>query len=170
MSAREIIQKLRSAGHKVTPQRITIIHNFMESGEMLTPSALFERVRQIDPSIGEVTVYRTLNIMAEMGLICMIHRNDNTHSYISRPPEHHDHLVCSNCGKVINFTNCNLSELEKRLTAETGFNIEEHRLDYFGHCRECTQTGSSEARTSSGEARSPSNYDRIRPHARPVVE
>lgn len=137
MPAQEIIQQLRQAGHKVTPQRITIINSFMESAALLTPAALYERVRKIDPSIGEVTVYRTLNIMAEMGLICMVHTRDNSHSYISRPPEHHDHLVCSVCGKVINFTDCNLSALEKRLMAETGFKIENHRLDYFGRCREC---------------------------------
>jgi Fur family transcriptional regulator, ferric uptake regulator len=137
MPVNDIIQKLRNAGHKVTPQRVTIIRNFIESDEMLTPAALFEKVRQLDPSIGEVTVYRTLNILAELGLVCLIHNSENTHSYISRPPGHHDHLVCSSCGKVVNFTNCNLQDLEQRLTAETGFKIEEHRLDYFGYCREC---------------------------------
>jgi Fur family ferric uptake transcriptional regulator len=139
MPAKDIIQQLRHAGHKVTPQRITIIKNFMESSELLTPSALYVKVHDLDPTIGEVTVYRTLNILAELGLICMIHTGENTHSYISRPPEHHGHLICSSCGKVINFTNCSVSDMERRLTAETGFKIEDHRLDFFGHCRECAR-------------------------------
>jgi Fur family transcriptional regulator, ferric uptake regulator len=134
---KEIVQKLRRAGHKVTPQRLTIIKYFMESSELLTPSALFEKVHDLDPSIGEVTVYRTLNILSELGLICMIHTGENTHSYISRPPEHHGHLICSTCGKVLNFMNCDVSGLAKRLTSETGFEIEDHRLDFYGHCREC---------------------------------
>ena len=137
MPVKEIVQKLRQSGHKVTPQRITIIKYFIESTELLTPSALFEKVHKLDPSIGEVTVYRTLNILSELGLICMIHTGENTHSYISRPPEHHGHLICSSCGKVLNFTNCDISALASRLTFETGFKIEDHRLDFYGHCREC---------------------------------
>jgi Fur family transcriptional regulator, ferric uptake regulator len=137
MPIKEIVQKLRKAGHKVTPQRVTIIKTILDSTELLTPGALYDKVRQIDPEIGEVTVYRTLNILSEMGLVCMIHSGENAHSYISRPPEHHDHLICSGCGKVLNFTNCNVRDLEKRLTIETGFTIEDHRLDFYGRCREC---------------------------------
>lgn len=137
MPVKEIVQKLRLAGHKVTPQRITIIKSFMESSELLTPAALFEKVHNLDATIGEVTVYRTLNILSELGVICMIHTGDNCHSYISRPPEQHGHMICSACGKVLNFTNCDVSDLEKRLTIETGFKIEEHRLDFYGYCREC---------------------------------
>ena len=139
MPVKEIVQKLRLAGHKVTPQRITIIKSFMESAELLTPAALFEKVHDLDSTIGEVTVYRTLNILSGLGVICMIHTGDNCHSYISRPPEKHGHMICSACGKVLNFTNCDVSDLEKRLTKETGFKIEEHRLDFYGHCRECAE-------------------------------
>ncbi len=137
MPLEEIVMQLRRSGHKVTSQRITIIKSFIQSSELLTPSALHQKVRQIDPEIGEVTVYRTLNILSELGLICMIHTHQNTHSYISHPPEHHDHLICSQCGRVVNFMDCNTADLEKRLSSETGFEISDHRLDFFGRCREC---------------------------------
>jgi Fur family ferric uptake transcriptional regulator len=139
MPVQQILQKLRSSGHKVTPQRIIIITHFMDSNELLTPSDLYQKVRRINPEIGEVTVYRTLNILSELGLICLIHTREHTHSYISRPPEHHDHLICSDCGKVLNFTDCNVVDLEKRLASETGFRIDDHRLDFYGHCRECAR-------------------------------
>jgi Fur family transcriptional regulator, ferric uptake regulator len=135
----EIISQLRKNYHKVTPQRILIISTINASKELLTPSALYEKVHQIDPEVGEVTVYRTLNILSELGLICMIHTGENTHSYISRPLEHHGHIICTECGKVVDFSNCNLDDLEKRLMGETGFNIQEHRLDFYGKCKECTQ-------------------------------
>jgi Fur family transcriptional regulator, ferric uptake regulator len=137
MQLDDVVARLRRAGHKVTPQRIAIVKIFMESSEHLTPSALYEKVRQVDPEVGEVTVYRTLNILSELGLVCMVHSGENTHSYISRPPEHHDHLICSGCGKVINFTGCHMSELEKRLESETGFSILEHGLNFYGKCRAC---------------------------------
>jgi Fe2+ or Zn2+ uptake regulation protein len=54
-----------------------------------------------------------------------------------RPGGHHDHLICSECGKVVDFRNCNVPELEKRLTTETGFVIKEHRLDLYGLCPQC---------------------------------
>jgi Fur family ferric uptake transcriptional regulator len=133
----DILEQLHRSGHKVTPQRVAIIKKVMESSESLTPSALFEKVRKEDPEVGEVTVYRTLNILSELGLVCTVHTGENNHSYVSRPSEHHDHLICSDCGKVVNFTDCNVSNLEKRLASETGFSIQDHRLDFYGKCREC---------------------------------
>ncbi len=139
MVLEDIVQRLRCEGHKVTPQRVEIIKTVIESNELLTPAALYEKVKQIDPEVGEVTVYRTLNILSDLGLVCMVHTGENTHSYISRPAEHHDHLICSGCGKVVNFTHCNTSELEKRLVSETGFTIQDHRLDFYGQCRDCAK-------------------------------
>jgi Fur family ferric uptake transcriptional regulator len=135
----EILNRLRKSGHKITPQRISIVKLVMESEEHLTPSAIYEKVHKLDPEVGEVTVYRTLNILSELGIVCLVHTNENTHSYIVRPPGHHDHLICSGCGRVINFTGCNLAGLERRLKSETGFTIKEHRLDFYGECQECNR-------------------------------
>ena len=140
MTAASIIKQLRQAGHKVTPQRTAIIKTVLESEEHLTPSALLERVRRNNPEIGEVTVYRTLNILTGLGLVCEVHTGENVHGYISRPSCHHDHLICSQCGRVINFTDCNLPELEQRLASEKNFKIKDHRLDFYGICKECVKS------------------------------
>jgi Fur family ferric uptake transcriptional regulator len=139
----DINRKLRAAGHKVTPQRLAIINAVLESGELLTPSALYQKVKHTSPQVGEVTVYRTLDILSKLGLVCMVHTGENEHSYIGRPAEHHDHLICSACGKVVNFTGCNVSGLEKRLSSQTGFTIQEHRLDFYGKCSDCRKPKSS---------------------------
>jgi Fur family ferric uptake transcriptional regulator len=144
MVLEDIVKRLRREGHKVTPQRIEIIKTVIESSELLTPAALYEKVKKIDPEVGEVTVYRTLNILSELGLVCMVHTGENTHSYIGRPAEHHGHLICSGCGKVVNFTNCNTTDLEKCLASETGFTIQDHRLDFFGQCRDCAKKEAKE--------------------------
>jgi Fur family ferric uptake transcriptional regulator len=138
MNLPEIVNCLHDNGHKVTPQRLVIIKTVTESVEMLTPSALYEKVKAIDPEVGEVTVYRTLNILEDLGLVCTVHTENNIHSYIGCPSEHHDHLICSDCGKVVNFTNCNLNMLSKRLSVETGFDITDHRLEFHGRCEKCT--------------------------------
>ncbi len=137
MNFQEISRQLRKNGHKVTPQRMAIIQTVLGSTELLTPSSIFEKVKKTDPGVGEVTVYRTLNILESLGMVCVVHTDEKTHSYISCPTEHHDHLICSDCGKVVNFTHCDLGTLEKRLTAESGFNINDHRLDFYGRCEKC---------------------------------
>ena len=133
----DVTNVLHQAGHKVTPQRLTIAEVVLNSTEHLTPSAIYKKAHQMDAKIGEVTVYRTLNILTELGLVCQLHTGENTHSYVASPTGHHGHIICSECGKVVNFINCNLQGLEKRLSAETGFAISEHHLNFFGKCREC---------------------------------
>lgn len=139
MGINDIKRRLHESGHKATPQRVTIIKVVLDSTEHLTPSAIFEKAHLVDPKVGEVTVYRTLNILSELGLVCILHTGDNTNSYIACPPEHHDHLICSQCGRVVNFSDCNLPGLERRLSSETGFTIREHRLDFYGNCLKCKE-------------------------------
>jgi len=140
----DIIARLHESGYKVTPQRLTIIKIVIGSKEHLTPAELYEKARQVDPEVGEVTIYRTLNILAKLGLVCEVHSGSNTSSYVGSPLEHHDHLICLGCGKVINFTNCSVAKLETRLMSETGFDIQQHRLDFYGKCRECVKAGNTE--------------------------
>ncbi len=125
----------------ITVSSMIILNTLINSREHLSPAAIYERVRKEDPDIGLVTVYRTLGILAELGLVCEVHLADGSHGYIGRPAEHHDHLICSECGKVVNFTRCNVSDLERRLSSETGFTIGEHHLEFYGTCRECTKAG-----------------------------
>ena len=150
MSLQEIKDRLHRAGHKVTHQRLTIIEVVLDSDEHLTPSEIFQKVHRVDASIGEVTVYRTLNILEELGLVCSLHTGDNSASYVASPAEHHGHIICSECGKVVNFLNCNLEGLEKRLSSETGFIIDQHHLDFFGKCRECRLNADKKPFKTSG--------------------
>ncbi len=135
---KKIENLLRQRGFKITPQRRTILNAITMSHEHLTPAAIHERVRREHPGIGLVTIYRTLEILAKLGLICEIHAGDNCRSYLlRRPSEHHHHLICSDCGTVIDFTDCDLDELEQRLAKETGFKINGHLLEFLGQCRNC---------------------------------
>jgi Fur family ferric uptake transcriptional regulator len=136
---KKIESTLRHRGYKITPQRRSIIHAIMAAREHLTPAAIHEKVHLEHPSIGLVTIYRTLEILAELGLICETHAGGSCRSYLMRrPAEHHHHLICSDCGKVIDFTDCGLGELERKLAAENRFKINGHLLEFLGQCRECT--------------------------------
>jgi Fur family ferric uptake transcriptional regulator len=135
---------LRREGYKLTPQRRAVLNAIALSHDHLTPAAIYEKVCQEHPGIGLVTIYRTLGILAELGLICEVHSGGNCPSYLlRRPSDHHHHLICADCGTVIDFTDCDLSELEQRLSEETGFEIEGHLLEVAGRCQNCQKIASA---------------------------
>jgi len=144
LTANKIASMLRQHGYKLTPQRRAVLKVIAHSHDHLTPAAIHDRVRQEHPDIGLVTIYRTLDILTELELICEVHVESNRRSYLMRrPSEHHHHLVCSGCGVVVDFTDCDLNELEHRLSRQTGFKIEDHLLEFHGRCPDCKETGSA---------------------------
>ena len=140
LTEREVVAVLRRHGYKLTPQRRAVIHVIASSQDHLTPATIYRKVHQDHPNIGLVTIYRTLEILAELELICELHAGGICRSYTISTLQHHHHLICSNCGVVIDFTGHDLSELEQRLSIETGFEIEDHLLEFFGLCRACQKT------------------------------
>jgi len=136
-TAREIAATLRRHSYKLTPQRRAVIQAIASSQDHLTPAGIYEKVHQDHPNIGLVTIYRTLDMLAKLELICELHAGGSCHSYTISTPEHHHHLICANCGKVVDFTGYDLGELEQRLSLETGFEIEDHLLEFVGLCRVC---------------------------------
>lgn len=138
LTANRIVSILKQHGYKLTPQRRAVLDLIAHSHDHLTPAAIHDRVCQEYPGIGRVTIYRTLDLLTELGLLCRVHVGGNSQNYLMRrPTEHHHHLVCSDCGRVVDFTECNLTELEQRLAQETGFKIEGHLLELHGRCRDC---------------------------------
>jgi len=137
LTKRKIATILRQHGYKLTLQRQVVIQAISSSQDHLTPAAIYEKVHQDHPNIGLVTIYRTLEILAELELICKLHAGGSCRSYTISTPQHHDHLICSSCGTVVDFTGHNLSDLEQRLSKESGFRIDGHLLEFIGLCQTC---------------------------------
>lgn len=138
-SEKKIASTLRQHGYKFTPQRWAVIQAISSSPDHLTPAAIYEKVHQEHPDIGLVTIYRTLALLTKLGLICELHAGGSCHSYTTAASERHHHLICSNCGKVVDFSDYDLGELEQRLSRETGFAIEDHLLEFTGLCQACQE-------------------------------
>jgi len=134
---------LRRRGYKLTPQRRAVLDVIAHSRGHLTPAALYDRVHQRYPGIGVVTIYRTLGLLDQLGLICEVHAGDNCRSYLlRRPSEHHHHLICSGCGMVVDFVDCDLAQMTERISRKTGFEIDSHLVEFIGRCQECQKTAS----------------------------
>jgi Fur family ferric uptake transcriptional regulator len=138
LTANKIAGILREHGYKLTPQRHIVLKAIASSHDHLTPEAIYEKSRLEDPGVGRVTVYRTLGLLSKLNLVCRVHAEGRCRSYMMRrPTEHHHHVVCSGCGRVVDFTNCSLIEMEKKLSRESGFDIQGHLLEFYGLCRDC---------------------------------
>ena len=141
LSEDKIKSVLRQNGYKATPQRLIVIKEFAKIDRFLSPAELYEGLKNNHPDIGMVTVYRVLDILDRLGLVCKVHAGGDCHKYKINTDQHHHHLLCSNCGVVINFP-CdepNLEDLEKKITTETGFNIKTHILEFVGLCPKCNK-------------------------------
>ncbi len=140
LTERKVVAALRQNGYKLTPQRRVVIQAITSSQNHLTPAAIYKKVHQDHPNIGLVTIYRTLEILTELELICELHAGGICHSYTISTPQYHHHLICSNCGTVIDFPGFGLGEVEQDLSRKTGFRIAGYLLEFVGLCRDCQKS------------------------------
>jgi len=140
LTERKITATLHRNGYKLTPQRQAVIDTIVTSQDMLTPASIYEKVSLEHPDIGLVTVYRTLELLSRLGLICELHAGSTCPTYTASNREHHHHLICSACGKVVDFIGHDLTSLEDRISHESGFRIQNHVLEFIGVCSTCQKT------------------------------
>jgi Fur family ferric uptake transcriptional regulator len=140
MKIQTIIERLREHGYKLTPQRRAIVEIIANRHEHLTPAAIYESVHDEYPTVGLVTVYRTLDVLTDLGLLCRVHTEDGCQSYLMRRRTgHHHHIVCSSCGTVADFTRCDIETMERKISRQTGFKIQGHLLEFEGLCSRCAK-------------------------------
>jgi Fur family transcriptional regulator, ferric uptake regulator len=133
---------LRDNGYRLTDQRMAVLRVITSTHDHLTPVDVHRRVRSAYPTIGIVTIYRMLDVLFRLKLICRVHAQGECRSYLLRRPEgHHHHLVCSSCGTVVDITSCDITGLEKKISRQTGFQIQGHLLEFQGLCHNCQITG-----------------------------
>jgi Fur family ferric uptake transcriptional regulator len=128
---------------KMTPQRQRILQVFCEHPDShLSAEDVYQIVRDDASDIGLATVYRTLELLSELDLLSQINFGDGRSRYeLNRTGEghHHHHLICISCGKVAEFDDDLLDQLEKEVAVQNGFQILDHQVKFFGHCKECQQ-------------------------------
>ncbi len=139
LSEKSIIQQLSQAGYRITRPRRAIVRALLEDEGHASPSEVLERAKLYYPTIGLVTVYRTLDLLSELGLVRRIHAADRCHSYATANHGHHHHLVCRHCGAAVEFQGCDLLPFLDRIEEQTGYAIEDHLLELVGVCSTCQQ-------------------------------
>ena len=127
---------LRAAGRRLTSQRRLILEVLEESDEHLDAEALYEQVKVHDPDVSLATIYRTLAVFKEVGLIEK-HRLGEEHGhYEAVRDEPHYHFTCLGCGEVIEFDAPLVARIEQELS-ERGVRVTNTHLHVSGHCAQC---------------------------------
>ena len=146
----EIIQQVRDEarrrGVRWTNQRQVIVETFITSADHLTVEELHRRVRALDASVSAATVYRTINMLVEIGVAVKRHFGDGSATFESNlSKHHHDHLVCLSCNKIEEFELQAIEDLQEGVATEHGFHLVHHRLELYGICKTCQTNGVSVA-------------------------
>ena len=129
--------RLQEHGYRLTVPRQTITAALRDAGRYCTAQQLYERLR--GRSVGLASVYRTLELLAELGLAMKRAEDGGEASYLYCSPEHHHHVICTQCGVVreIDANFCPGPTVIAAVEAATAFRIEQHTLDFHGLCGDC---------------------------------
>ena len=138
------LKHIQRKGLKRTSQRDLILDVFLRTEEHLSNEDLYQLVKKEDPTVGQTTVYRTLKLLTEAGLAREVRFGDGrAHYEHNYKHQHHDHMICSECGKIIEFFS---AELEA-MAAKHRFEITQHLLRMIGICYECQVARRQDERT-----------------------
>jgi Fur family ferric uptake transcriptional regulator len=124
-------------GHKLTRPRRAVLRVVAGSAESLTPAEIHTRAQKYYQQTGLVTVYRTLELLAECGAVRKIHGADGCHAYAPASDGHSHPIICEKCHAVTEFDNCDLAELLASVQRRTGYQVSGHWLELFGYCPRC---------------------------------
>ena len=129
------------SGHRVTPQRLQVARAFFASGGHVSVDELFQRLRRHAPRMGHATVYRTLHLLAQAGLASRREFEQGYARYEHEPAAaHHDHLICTRCGRIVEFEEERIEALQAAVARRHGFDVTHHRLELYGLCASCRRT------------------------------
>ena len=139
-------------GLRSTAQRRLIVDTFFEGASHMTIEDLLTEVRVRDKGIGYATVYRRLKLLKECGLADERHFDDGQARYEPTEAEeqHHDHIICERCGKIVEFNSDELEKLQERIARFLGFVVSRHRMELYGICAECREGRRETARAARG--------------------
>ncbi len=135
----EMIEALRRANFRLTPQRLEILKILASSREHPSVEQVYDQVRQRFPTTSLATVYRNILKLKELGQVLELGFGEGGNRYDGNRPFPHPHMVCVECRKILDPDIANLDHFTERLSRMTGFKILNHRMDFFGICPRCQQ-------------------------------
>ncbi len=130
-------ERLREHGLKSTGPRDDIARVFFELGRHISAEELYAEVRKINPHVGYATIYRTLKLLKDCNLLFERHFEEGQARYEVAGEHHHDHFICENCGRIIEFESDEIEQMQDSIASRLGVLLTHHKLELYGLCGEC---------------------------------
>jgi len=146
------VEELSARGYKITPQRRLILEILSNTQRHLTAEEIGLRIREIEPSISLATVYRNLNLLLELNMVCRLDMPEGPVRY-GLHGGHDHHLVCLECGTAVQLGVCPMQGEIKRIVEESGFEINSHHFEIMGYCPECSAKRKQQISAGKGGTR-----------------
>ena len=132
-------RRLRAASRRITPQRRLILDTLAQAGGHLDAGEIYERARLHDPRLSLSTIYRTLAALKASGAVRELHLDQEHHHYELDNDDRHSHLVCLECGRVIEVDSGPFAQVAQVVGQARGFDVAAAQVELTGRCAECRQ-------------------------------
>ncbi len=130
-------ERLQELGYRLTPQRSMVLSAIEGSPDHISTEEIYEQVKAKYPNVNISTVYRTLELLRELGMVTQTDLGEGRVRYHPAERGHHHHLICSRCGRIFELDESLLYPLKEALLREYGFMADLRHLAIFGRCRDC---------------------------------
>ena len=143
---RLVVDALSDAGIRSTEPRRGVARLIAARSGHFTARELVRDASVLRTGIGRATIFRTLELFADLGLVERLDLPSGEHAYVACEPAHHHHVVCSRCGHSTEVADIGMSEVASEVARRTGYRIDRHRLELFGLCPDCRVAADSPIR------------------------
>ena len=131
-------KRLSDEGYRITASRRAVMRVLQEAKAPLTPKDILERGGSHHPDLGLTTVYRSVSLLGELGLVRRVHRSNGCHGYVAVSPGHRHHVICRRCGRAAEFPGSGaVASLIADVEQSTDYQVDDHLLQLFGLCPSC---------------------------------
>ncbi|MDN4595023.1 peroxide-responsive transcriptional repressor PerR [Polycladomyces subterraneus] len=134
----QAVEKLKSTGVRMTPQRHAILEFLLSSMSHPTADEIYKSLEGKFPNMSVATVYNNLRVFKEAGLVRELTYGDASSRFDANMTDHY-HVICRECGKITDFDYPPLIDVEREAAKRTGFRVESHRMEIYGICKDCQQ-------------------------------
>ena len=134
-----MVEKLKEHEFRITPQRLAVLKILAKSEGHPSVEDIFKQVKPNFPTTSLATIYKTVNLLKEIGEVVELDFSEEGNRYDGNKPFPHPHLICTKCKTVMDPDMATIEDLSKELARKTGYEILNHRLDFFGVCPRCQE-------------------------------
>ena len=132
-----LLEALDRSPYRTTGPRRAVARLIADHDGHFSAAELVAEARERRLAVGRATVFRTLEMLADLDLVERIDLPSGEHAYVACEPAHHHHVVCSSCGRTADIDDAGMRAVVREVARRTGYRVDEHRLELFGSCPEC---------------------------------